>query len=326
MTAASLHRDELPVDETVVRALLAEQRPEWAGLPLARAGAGTDNTMFRLGDALIVRLPRTAGHEQAVLKEQAWLPRLAPRLTVCRVPEPVHTGTPGAGFPLAWSVYRWIEGAEPGPGTVRDWAAFGADLAAWVRELHAIDLMGASRAGDLAWYRGGVPGECAGWVGEAFAQCRAAAAEEGAGGPGARDGELDAGELDAGEVAALEGMWHAALALPEPSGPHGWLHGDLRPGNLLVRSGRLHAVIDFGGLSVGYPDAEHAAVWDLPGEARSAYRNALDIGEPTWTRARAWAIAIGVSGVAYYRRSWPEFAAQCRARLRAVLADAGGVG
>ena len=62
-------------------------------------------------------------------KEREWLPRLAPLLPVA-VPEPVHAGTPTADFPAPWSVYRWIDGAEAGPDTVRDWAAFGADLAA----------------------------------------------------------------------------------------------------------------------------------------------------------------------------------------------------
>lgn len=71
-------------------------------------------------------------------------------------------------------------------------------------------------------------------------------------------------------------MWRAARALPgRPSGRHSWLHGDLQPTDLLVREGRLHAVIDFGALSVGFPDAEHATAWDLPLPARQTYRDTL---------------------------------------------------
>ncbi|MGW5367286.1 aminoglycoside phosphotransferase family protein [Streptomyces sp. NPDC004009] len=296
----TLHDDEIAVDEGLVRSLLRAQRPEWAGLPLSPAGAGSDNTMYRLGEDLLVRLPRTAGG-RAVRKEQQWLPRLAPLLS-CPVPEPVYAGTPTGDYPAAWSVHRWIDGAEAGPDTVRDWAAFGADLAAVVRELHGIGLMGATRTGDLSWYRGGTPRSCDEWVGAAFADCRA----------------IGSG-LD---VDALERLWRAALDLPDPSGPHVWLHGDLKPSNLLVRDGRLHAVIDFGALSVGFPDAEHAPVWDLPPRARQAYRDALDLDDTTWARARAWAIAVGVSGVSYYWRTWPAFVAECRARLEAVLSDA----
>ncbi|MGW6917153.1 aminoglycoside phosphotransferase family protein [Kitasatospora sp. NPDC054939] len=300
----TLHEDELRVDEAVVRSLLREQRPEWAELPVAVAGSGTDNTMYRLGDDLLVRLPRTPGNAEAVRKEQEWLPRLAGRLPL-RVPEPVHRGAPGSAFPLAWSVYRWIEGAEAGPDTVTDWSAFGADLAAFVRGLHAVPLLGAVRAGDLSWYRGGHLQPCDAWVTRSFEECRAIP-----------DLDLD--------VDGLERLWREALALPEPPDRHVWLHGDLKPTNLLVRQGRLHAVIDFGGLSVGLPDAEHAPVWDLPPAARQAYRDALDPDDAGWRRARAWAVAVGVSGMSYYWDSFPAFVDECLARLAAVLADADG--
>ncbi|MGW1108989.1 aminoglycoside phosphotransferase family protein [Streptomyces sp. NPDC002540] len=294
----TLHEDEIPVDETLVRSLLKAQRPEWADLPLSPAGAGTDNTMYRLGDDLLVRLPRTADKGQSARKEQEWLPRLAP-LLASPIPEPVHAGTPTNVFPLVWSVYRWIDGDEASPSTVQDWAAFGTDLATVVRELHDIDLMGATRADDLSWYRGGSLGPCDQWIARCLNDCRTTVAEV--------------------DVDSLEQLWRAALALPEPSGPHVWLHGDLKPTNLLVREGKLHAVIDFGGLSVGFPDAEHSALWDLPPQARQAYWDTLNLDDVTWARARAWAIAVGVSGISYYRHTFPAFVAECQARLRAIL-------
>jgi aminoglycoside phosphotransferase (APT) family kinase protein len=298
----TLHENEIPVDETLVRSLLKAQRPEWAGLPLSPAGAGTDNTMYRLGDDLLVRLPRTADNGKSVRKEQEWLPRLAPLLS-CSVPEPVHAGTPTDAFPLVWSVYRWIDGDEAGPDTVRDWAVFGADLAAVVKELHCIDLMGATRADGLSWYRGGSLGPCDQWISRCLDECRTSLGSE----------------LD---VDTLERLWRAALALPEPSGPHVWLHGDLKPTNLLVWEGKLHAVIDFGGLSVGFPDAEHSTLWDLPPQARRSYWDTFNLDDLTWTRARAWAIAVGVSGISYYWHTFPAFVAECRARLQAILTDA----
>ncbi len=297
-----LHENEIPVDEAVVRSLLRVQRPDWASLPLSPAGAGTDNTMYRLGDDLLIRLPRTADKARALTKEQTWLPRLGPLLT-CQVPEPVHAGTPAPMFPLPWSIYRWIDGAEAQPHTVRDWAAFGTDLATFVDELHNIDLMGAARAGELSWYRGGDLKACDKWVSSCFQDCRTT---------------IDAG-LD---IESLEQLWRAAIRQPEPSSPHVWLHGDLKPSNLLVAQGRLHAVIDFGGLSVGSPAAEHATVWDLPSPARQAYWNATNLDDATWTRARAWAIAVGISGISYYWNTWPAFATECRARLETILANA----
>ncbi|MFJ2740709.1 aminoglycoside phosphotransferase family protein [Streptomyces sp. NPDC087440] len=294
-----LHEDEIPVDETLVRSLLKEQCPHWSDLPLSPAGAGTDNTMYRLGADLLVRLPRTPGNARSVQKEQTWLPRLAPFLPA-PIPAPVHAGAPTDAFPLPWSLYRWIDGAEPGPDTVHDWAAFGCDLAEFVRRLHRTDLMGATRTGDLTWYRGGGLRESEQAFSGYFDACRAVA------GP----------DLD---VDTLEQLWRSGLALPDGPGPHGWLHGDLKPTNLLVKEGRLHAVIDFGGLSVGLPDAEHATVWDLPPRAREAYWNTLSLDDPTWTRARAWAIAVGISGLAHYTDTFPAFATECRTRLHAIL-------
>ncbi|EFL00871.1 LOW QUALITY PROTEIN: phosphotransferase, partial [Streptomyces sp. SPB78] len=246
-----LHPNEIPTTPALVRELLATQMPEWAGLPLRYAGAGTDNTMYRLGDEYVVRLPRTP--EGSPARELTWLPRLAPHLSH-RVPEPLRHGAPTDRFPAEWTVSRWIEGEEPGPGTVRDWTAFGADLATFVRELRGAPLMGARRADGLSWYRGGQLRGIAAQTEAALAGCAALG---------------DALDLD---LTALREVWKTALALPDAEGPEGWLHGDLRPANLLVEDGRLHAVLDFGTLSLGLPDAEHSPVFDLPPEARTAYR------------------------------------------------------
>ena len=298
----TLHENEVPVDEALVRSLLEAQCAQWIDLPLSAAGSGTDNIMFRLGDDLLVRLPRTADNARSVRKEQEWLPRLAP-LFPSRIPEPIHVGTPTTAFPLAWSVYRWIDGDEAKPDTVWDWTTFGADLATIVRQLHDIDLMGATRTGDLTWYRGGTLQACDKWVSTCLGDCRATLGSE-------------------FDVGTLEQLWRAALALPEPSGPHVWLHGDLKPTNLLVREGRLYAVIDFGCLSVGFPDAEHSTVWDLPPRARRAYWNNVGLDDLTWSRARAWAIAVAASGISYYWHTYPAFVAECQVRLRAILTDA----
>jgi aminoglycoside phosphotransferase (APT) family kinase protein len=293
----TLHQDEIVIGESLVRRLVAEQCPQWAGLALVPAGAGTENTMFRLGEELLVRLPRTVGKAVALRVEREWLPRLAPYLPV-RVPEPVFAGEASAVFPAEWSVLRWISGTEAGAGSVRDWARFGTDLAGFVRSLHRVDLMGA----ELSWYRGGDLAPCDGWVTEALLSCR----------------NLAGAELD---VDAVESFWRAGLAQPASPHPRVWLHGDLKPTNLLVEHGRLVAVIDFGAVSVGRPDAEHATVWDLPAAARETYWNALSLDEATWLRARAWAAAVAVSGIAYYWDTFPAFVAECRTRLDHLLSS-----
>jgi aminoglycoside phosphotransferase (APT) family kinase protein len=294
-----LHPDEVVVDDQTVRRLVDHQFPAWQRLPLTPAGHGTDNRMLRLGDDLVVRLPRKPSTAADVAKEQAWLPRLAPHLPLA-VPEPVALGGPGDGYPFPWSVYRWVDGAEPDPDAVEAPARLGRDLAGFVRALHGIDLMGARREEPLSSYRGGSLRDLAASTSKNLAACR------------------DLQDLDL-DLARLESIWRAALEVDAPRVPHTWMHADLRPSNLLVRDGILVGVVDFGCLSVGDPTCEHAATWDLPPEARHAYADELGLDRSTRVRARAWALAIALSGVPYYWSTWPGFVQECLRRLRLIL-------
>lgn len=111
MNAAARARGPDPrIDADLVRALVADQFPAWAGLPVRPVDHdGWDNRTFRLGDDLSVRMPSARGYVEQVAKEHAWLPRLAPQLPL-PIPEPVARGVPGCGYPFPWSVYRWLEG------------------------------------------------------------------------------------------------------------------------------------------------------------------------------------------------------------------------
>ncbi len=57
-----LRDDELVIEVHVVRALVDRALPECAPLPLSPLGSsGFNNALFRLGDGLLVRLPRQLG-------------------------------------------------------------------------------------------------------------------------------------------------------------------------------------------------------------------------------------------------------------------------
>src|SRR5438045_2567318 len=110
MPAEKMHADEVDTDVSLVGRLLATQFPQWADLPIRPVrSAGTDNAIYRLGDALAVRLPRIHWAVGQVDKEQQWLPRLAPLLPLA-IPVPLAKGTPAEGYPWHWSVYGWLEG------------------------------------------------------------------------------------------------------------------------------------------------------------------------------------------------------------------------
>ena len=102
----------------MVRALLASQHPDLAQEPLQRVGAGWDNTMFRLGDRLAVRLPQRQLAEQLLLNEQMWLPRLPSPLPL-PIPLPLRIGKPDRDFPWSWSVVPWIDGVTADRSDVR---------------------------------------------------------------------------------------------------------------------------------------------------------------------------------------------------------------
>ena len=105
---------------------------------------------------------------------------------------------------------------------------------------------------------------------------------------------------DAVDRAAVTGLWSELVDTPPWPGPPVWLHGDLHPLNLLVHEGRLSAVIDFGDLTAGDPASDLAVAWMLlPPAARPVLRAAAGgsapVDDDTWTRARGWAVALGVA-------------------------------
>jgi aminoglycoside phosphotransferase (APT) family kinase protein len=123
---------------------------------------------------------------------------------------------------------------------------------------------------------------------------------------------------------ALE-VWASALELPDPDGadrPY-WFHGDLVAENLLLNQGRLTAVLDFGGLSIGNPTVDLHGAWELfDPPARALFRDRLNADDAEWLCGRAWALAIALIALSYYWETLPGRRRDRLAMARAVLADA----
>src|SRR5438552_4623341 len=142
MTTSKMHADEVDTDASLVRRLLAAQFPKWADLPIERVpSAGTDNALYRLGDDMVVRLPRVPGATAQVDKEHKWLPRLAPHLPLA-IPVPLAKGAPGEGYPWHWSVYRWLEGEAATIERIADPRQAATELAQFIAALQRIDPTG----------------------------------------------------------------------------------------------------------------------------------------------------------------------------------------
>jgi aminoglycoside phosphotransferase (APT) family kinase protein len=255
------------IDADLARRLVAAQFPQWADLPVRPVETtGWDNRTFRLGDDMALRLPSARRYATQVEKEQRWLPRLAPHLPL-PIPAPIAMGVPGEGYPYPWSVNRWLEGQTAQAVGVADLVRLAEDLAGFLRALQAADAVDGPPAGRHSFFRGGPLATYDAETREAVAALQ--------------------GRIDASRALAL---WEAALAATW-TGPPVWLHGDVADGNLLVRDGRLAAVIDFGQLAVGDPACDLVVAWTLlEGESRAAFRAALPLDDGAWARAKAWAL------------------------------------
>lgn len=72
-----MHATEVNTDISLVARLLKAQFAHWADLPIEPVdSSGTDNAIYRLGDDMVVRLPRIQRATQQMDKQHAWLPRL----------------------------------------------------------------------------------------------------------------------------------------------------------------------------------------------------------------------------------------------------------
>jgi aminoglycoside phosphotransferase (APT) family kinase protein len=247
--------------------LVAAQFPRWAQLPVTPVDLdGWDNTTFRLGEGLSVRLPSGDEYSAQVDKEHRWLPVLAPQLPL-PIPEPLAKGVPGCGFPRPWSVYRWLAGEHATVERVADLDRFATDLGDFLGTLYEIDSARGPGAGKHNFWRGGPLTIYDAETREAISALR---------------GEIDADAATKVWEAALAATWH---------GPSVWIHGDVAASNLLVVDGRLSAVIDFGCSAVGDPACDLTIAWTFfSGASRSAFREGLPLDDGTWARGRGWAL------------------------------------
>ncbi|WP_105371770.1 aminoglycoside phosphotransferase family protein [Neorhizobium huautlense] len=286
------------IDAALVRTLVARQFARWADLPVrAVAEGGWDNRTFHLGDAMSVRLPSAERYVAQVEKEHRWLPALASQLPL-PIPAPLALGKPDAGYPWAWSIYAWIEGDRASCHAISDLPAFAEELADFLIALRRIDASDGPLAGAHNFHRGGSLAVYDGETRQALNDL--------------------ADELD---VSLLTKIWERALGSSWREKPV-WVHGDIAEGNLLVRDGRLSAVIDFGSSGVGDPSSDLVIAWTLFDEpARNAFRARVGLDLQTWERAQGWCLWKALITIAEHRNGDREKADIHRRWIARIVAD-----
>jgi aminoglycoside phosphotransferase (APT) family kinase protein len=288
----------IEIDARLVKQLLRTQFPQWADLPVEPVEkGGWDNRTFRLGDSMSVRLPSALAYVAQVEKEHRWLPVLRRHLPL-PIPAPVGLGGPGEGYPWPWSIYGWLEGEPAQLDHISDLSRFAADLAHFLVALRGIDARNGPAAGPHNFHRGGS-------LSIYDSETRRSI------------GTL-ASEIDA---AAVTEIWDAALETSW-QGPPVWVHGDIAATNLLVKGGRLNAVIDFGCAGIGDPSCDLVIAWTLFDQAAlGIFRAAVTLDPTTWKRARGWAIWKAMITLVQLRDASPIEAEKQRRIIREVLDD-----
>ncbi|WP_239710798.1 phosphotransferase [Paenibacillus sp. 19GGS1-52] len=295
-STTKMHANEVEIDASLVKRLLAAQFPQWAELPLKRVkSSGTDNAIFRLGEDMAVRMPRIEWATGQAEMEHLWLPRLAPHLPLA-IPAPLAIGMPAEGYPWQWAVYQWFKGEDAIVGRIDDLEKAATVMAQFIAAMKRINLAdvtlpASSRGMTLAPRDTGVR--------KAIEELK--------------------GMIDQGAATLA---WESALKAPEWQGPGVWIHGDIHAGNLIIEQGQIAAVIDFGCMGLGDPACDMLFAWSiLTTETREIFRAVLQPDEATWARGRGYALSMGLFALPYYKDTNPVFAGVARHIIDEVLTD-----
>lgn len=297
-TYIKMHTDELSIDESLVWRLLSRQFPQWQNLPLKRLpSSGTDNVIYRLGDSLVVRMPRIYWAVEQVELEHEWLPKLAPQLSL-PVPVPVAKGQPSEEYPWQWSVYEWLDGENLTIDEIAHPSETAKTLAEFILSLQKI-----STVHKPVW-----------------------AEKQPRGKSLSRKDEDVRIAIKALEklinVNQVTEIWNEMLQIPEWDRPAVWFHGDLMSGNLIFRNRILSAVIDFSCLGVGDPACDLMIAWNLlSGTSRETFKKALQVDDATWARGRGHALSQALIFLPYYLNTNPLGVKNAWRTLKEVLDD-----
>ncbi|EOP68716.1 aminoglycoside phosphotransferase family protein [Bacillus cereus] len=285
----------------LVKKLIQEQFPKWAHLEVKPVKlSGNDNRTFHLGDGMSVRLPSDAAYVPQVEKENSWLPILSKELSL-PISAPIAKGNPSEEYPWPWSINKWIEGETVTKENVRDLDEFAADLGSFLIELQSIDASNGPVAGEHNFYRGG-------FISVYDEEARVAIENN----------------KDVFDETLLKHFWDLAL---RSTWDHKsvWVHGDVAPGNLLVKDGKLCAVIDFGILGVGDPACDAAMAWTFfHKNSRKVFKEALRMDEETWNRARGWALWKALITYDAHRGSNEKVAEESYRVIQVIVDDYAG--
>lgn len=295
----TMHHGEILISAPTVQQLILDQFPEWSGETVELLhGAGTENTIFRIGAtraARFRRLATSATDVAAELEREALSMWELAELSPVATPTPIATGRPSREYPFPWSIQTWLLGDVATPRISADSSGLAQEVANLVHAFRSAPLKGRRFAGTG---RGGELADSDQWMETCFVESSKV--------------------LD---VPRLRTLWSGFRRLPREQ-PDAMTHGDLIPANILLRENRLVGILDTGGFSAADPSLDLIVAWHLfDDEARYAFREALGIGHLEWQRGAAWAFQQAMGLVWYYEASNPSMAQLGRSTLTRLCTD-----
>jgi aminoglycoside phosphotransferase (APT) family kinase protein len=249
----------------LVRQLINDQFPEWKALSIKPVLlSGHDNRTFHLGEKMTIRLPSSREYVPQIEKEARWLPILAKNLSL-PISYPIAQGKPTTYYPFPWSINHYLEGECASLKNIADMGLFAKQLAKFLEELQKVNTEDAPITGEHNFFRGANPSVYSEQVENALLEL--------------------SNDLP---TQKLRTIWKTSVT-SEWMHPPVWIHGDIAPGNILVKNGKLCGVIDFGIMGIGDPACDYAMAWTFfDDHSRRYFLQGLDTG--TIDRARGWAL------------------------------------
>lgn len=260
--------NDISITESQLRKILDAQFPEYASFEISLLTSGWDNMLFRLGDELIIRIPRRKLGAQLIEHEITWLPILEDLLPI-RVPTPIKIGSATNEYPYKWTINPWFDGDRALEKKIS--ANEVKRLVSCLRVLHSVDTTSAPS--------------------NPFRENPLIAKD--------KDVQLRINEIEAKSIAipdSIKKLWDELKHIEIDVSPS-LIHGDLHPGNIIMYQENIEAIIDWGDITKGDISTDLACFWMLIGdnELRFSAFDEYGASQSTLLRAKAWAIFYGIT-------------------------------
>lgn len=259
---------EITITELQIRSMLDDQFPQFSDLELQLTASGWDNFIYRLGTKLLIRVPRRELGAQLIHNEIVWLQKLKNILPVS-IPAPLNIGRPNEHYPWTWVIMPWFEGnsfldADLNLSQVNK-------LVLFLKKLHSVNSNGAPS--------------------NPFRDVPLSGKD--------KDVQQQLNELNSKLITVpekIKELWQSLTEVQIDSPPC-LIHGDLHPGNVLIKNEQIEAIVDWGDITIGDPATDLASLWMLikdPALRTQAF-NEYGATQNLINRSKGWAIFYGIT-------------------------------